>query len=45
LAEFQAWQKGDGSETNPGLPPDVAEWLDSSVGISEKLAAWAEEGK
>jgi hypothetical protein len=43
-SSFSDWRNGDGTEINPGLPPDVKSWLDASVQINQELNQWAQGG-
>ncbi|MBI3925760.1 MAG: pilus assembly PilX N-terminal domain-containing protein [Armatimonadetes bacterium] len=43
-ASFEVWVEGDGTELNPGLPPEVRSWLDSSIQVNQELNAWAKGG-
>lgn len=36
-ADYLLWKNGDGTAANPGLPTDVVQWLNNSVGITDQI--------
>lgn len=37
---FTLWRDGDGTELNPGLPPNVRTWLQDSLPLNQQLNNW-----